>query len=116
MQNHRTLAKDRALAMSSEVVVMAQAQVLLREAASSNPDVSPDRPEFDRMMHEIGVSMNRPQIHFVPPAFAGPDGRYAASLPPRFAPIGSAIGLAREAQIHSRLASTASRDPVKYPG
>jgi hypothetical protein len=60
--------------------------------------------------------MNPSEVHFVPPAFAGAGGRYAASSRPRFAPIGSAIGLARDAQIHSRLASPSSRDPAKHSG
>jgi hypothetical protein len=56
------------------------------------------------------------EIHFAPPAFAGGSGQYAASWRPRYSPIGSAIGSARDAQICSRLASPSSRDPVKYPG
>jgi hypothetical protein len=56
------------------------------------------------------------EMHFVPPAFAGGFGQYAASSRPRDLPIGSAIGSARDAQTGSRLASPSSRDPVKYPG
>jgi hypothetical protein len=56
------------------------------------------------------------EIHFAPPAFAGAGEQYAASSRPRYSPIGSAIGSARDAQICSRLASPSSRDPVKYPG
>jgi hypothetical protein len=56
------------------------------------------------------------EIHFAPPAFAGGSGQYAASSRPRYSPISSAIGSARDAQIWLRLASPSSRDPVKYPG
>jgi hypothetical protein len=56
------------------------------------------------------------EMHFVPPAFAGGFGQYAASSRPRYSPIGSAIGSARDAQIWLRLGLPSSRDPVKYPG
>jgi hypothetical protein len=63
-----------------------------------------------------GVAGNQANIQFVPPAFEGAGGRFAASSRPRFAPIGSAIGLARNARICSQIISPSSRDPVKYPG
>jgi hypothetical protein len=56
------------------------------------------------------------EIHFAPPAFAGGSGQYAASSRPRYSPIGSAIGSARDAQIWLRLFWPSFRDPVKYPG
>jgi hypothetical protein len=56
------------------------------------------------------------EIHFAPPAFAGGSGQHAASSRPRYSPIGSAIGSARDAQIWLRLFWPSSRDPVKYPG
>jgi hypothetical protein len=50
------------------------------------------------------------------PAFAGAGGQFATSLHPRFAPIRQAIGLARDAQICSQIASPSSHDLMKYPG
>ncbi len=63
-----------------------------------------------------GMAGNQPQIQFVPPAFVGVGGQFAASLQPRFAPIVADIGLARGAQICSQIVSPPSRDRVKYPG
>jgi hypothetical protein len=63
-----------------------------------------------------GFARNQPEIQFVPPAFAGVGGQFAASLRPRFAPIGMAMGLARDAQICSQIDSPPSRDLMKYPG
>jgi hypothetical protein len=63
-----------------------------------------------------GFAGNEANIRFVPPAFAGAGGRFAASSHPRFAPIGSAIGLERNARICSQIISPSSRDPVKHPG
>jgi hypothetical protein len=56
------------------------------------------------------------EIHFAPPAFAGAGGQYAASSRPRYSPISSAVGSARQAQIGLRAASPSSRDPMKHPG
>ena len=64
----------------------------------------------------IGLQDYKSEIQFVPQAFAGAGGHFAASSRPRFAPIGTAIGLARDAQICSQIASPSSRDPAKYPG
>ncbi len=58
----------------------------------------------------------RTEIQFVPQAFAGAGGRFAASSRPRFAPIGRAIGLARDARIYPQTASLSSRNLMKYPG
>jgi hypothetical protein len=63
-----------------------------------------------------GFSRNQSRSQLVPLGFAGVGGQFAASLHPRFAPIGMAIGLARDAQICSQIDSLSSRDPVKYPG
>jgi hypothetical protein len=63
-----------------------------------------------------GVTMVLANIRFVPLAFAGAGGRFAASLHPRFAPIVQAIGLARVAQSCSQNASPSSRNMVKHPG
>jgi hypothetical protein len=79
------------------------------------------------MFHQTGPEMtgsgmskaiwrNPDGVHLVASAFAGPGGEIAASSRPRFAPIGMAIGLSRDAQICPRFPSPASRDPAKYPG
>ncbi|OGT02986.1 MAG: hypothetical protein A3F73_05905 [Gallionellales bacterium RIFCSPLOWO2_12_FULL_59_22] len=62
------------------------------------------------------LQAHKSEIQFVPQAFAGAGGRFAASSRPRFAPIGAAIGLARDAQICSQITSPSSRDPAKHPG
>jgi hypothetical protein len=33
-----------------------------------NANISPDRPEYDRMPHPMMLSMNPSEVHFVPPA------------------------------------------------
>jgi hypothetical protein len=48
--------------------------------------------------------------------FAGVDGRFAASSPPRFASIGRAIYLSRDARIYMQTATPPSRNPMKNPG
>jgi hypothetical protein len=59
---------------------------------------------------------HKAEIQFASMGFAGAGGRLAASSLPRFAPMDRAIGLARDAQIYSQIASPASRNPAKYPG
>jgi hypothetical protein len=62
------------------------------------------------------IRSDRREVQFVPKAFVGEGGQFAAPLRPRFAPIVADIGLARDAQICSQIASPSSRDLVKYPG
>ena len=46
---------------------------------------------------DIGIQAQKAESQFVPHAFAGAGGHFAAPSRPRFAPIGRAIGLARDA-------------------
>ncbi|OGT04229.1 MAG: hypothetical protein A2Z65_09800 [Gallionellales bacterium RIFCSPLOWO2_02_58_13] len=65
---------------------------------------------------EIWIQAQKAESQFVPQAFAGTGGHFAASTRSRFAPIGRAIGLARDARICPQTASPSSRNLMKYPG